>query len=166
MKKTLYLGVLLLLSVVTLAGCPGGGGEPELEIGGDGEPGLSVLLASGGTGSAGAGGTGGQLSIETTGSAQVLISGIVDASFMISAVTPSFGGNGVVVTDGTTTVQSNTDTIPGGLYTKNGYLYYGDGNGKLDDSVVTGLTVPAGATLVSLTKPQPATAQLLLRMTC
>jgi hypothetical protein len=146
MKKILYLLVPGFLVIAALSGCGGGGGEP----------GSSALLALGGAGSTGAGGTGGRLSIRTTGSAQVLASGTVDATFVVSAITASFGANPVVVSGGTTTVQSNTDAIPGGLYTKDGFLYQGDGNGKLDDPVVTGLTVAAGATLV-LVDQQAAT---------
>ena len=84
-------------------------------------------------------------------------SGTVDASFDSVVSTPilSFGTTSFVVSAGTTTVL-NTDTTPGNLCQVSGgdgSLYIGDGNGTCGDgldTLVTGLTVDPGATLVLL----------------
>ena len=95
--------------------------------------------------------------IESYGSVTVSKSGTVDASFDSVVSTPilSFGTTSFVVSAGTTTVL-NTDTTPGNLCQVSGgdgSLYIGDGNGTCGDgldTLVTGLTVDPGATLVLL----------------
>jgi hypothetical protein len=151
--KTLKLLSLSIAIVSLLSACGGGGGGGggAFLSGGGGGGTTSSLLATGGTGSTG--GEGGSVYIGSTGSVKVLKSGSVDASFTVSAPTPSFGANHVIVNGGTTTVQLDADAIVGGLYVKTGdpHLYLGNGNGILtatDDAVVTGLTINAGATLV------------------
>lgn len=114
----------------------------------------AVLLATGGTGTAGSGGSGGYVYIDSYGTVTVSKAGTVDASIdtLVSAPVLSFGTNSFVVSAGTTTVL-DTDTNDGSphLYVKSGdpYLYLGNGDGiTTNDPAVTGLIVDVGATLV------------------
>jgi len=142
--------IVLLAALMTIAGitaCSSGGG------GGDGVVAHPALQASGGTGHAGVGGTGGEIYVESSGSIKILKSGKVDASFTVSAPTPSYGTYHAEV-NGTVTVVLD-DTEPGNnlctSYLGDGRLYLGDGNsicGDAGDIPVTGLTVNSGATLV------------------
>ncbi len=150
MRKCTGFLLFVVLSAVLFAGCKGKSNNnvlffPEEELTGG-------LLATGGTGSTGSGGTGGQLYLNSTGAANVLKTGFVDASFVVSEPTPSFGPVHAVISSGTTTsVQLDIDGIDGGLYTKAGNprLYLGNNDGNTaNDPEVTGLTVEAGASLV------------------
>ncbi len=150
MRKWTSVLFLVVLSMVFVAGCKGKDNNnvfffPEEELTGG-------LLATGGTGSVGSGGNGGRLDINSSGAVKVLKTGSVDASFVVSEPTPSFGTTHVVISSGTTTsVQLDVDGIDGGLYTKAGNprLYLGNNDGDTaNDPEVTGLTVEAGATLV------------------
>ena len=115
----------------------------------------SGLLASGGTGSTGSGGDGGGLYIDSSGSVKILKSGSVDASFVVTAPTTSFGPTHAVISRGTTTtVLVDADDEAGNfcaISNGDGSVYIGDGNntcGDAGDALVTGLTVEAGGTLV------------------
>jgi hypothetical protein len=90
--------------------------------------------------------------IQSYGSVKVLKSGTVDASFPDPSFSPDFGTTPYTVSSDTT-VLLNDDTVSGNLCSASGdnNLYIGNGNGTCGDggdSVVTGLTVNAGATLV------------------
>jgi hypothetical protein len=111
----------------------------------------SVLLAGGGIGTTDSGSGGGFVDLESYGPVNVLKSGTVDASFPDPAFTPDFGTIHAVVSSDTT-VLLDDDAISGNLCSAPGdnNLYIGDGNstcGDLGDSIVTGLTVNAGASL-------------------
>jgi hypothetical protein len=116
-------------------------------------PGTSTFLASGGTSTSGSGGMGGYVNIQSYGAVKVLRSDTVIASSIPSVAlpAPSFGTDPYIVSGGTMTVLLDTDES-GVLCTFNGdaHLYIGDGDGLCDgnDTMVTGLTIDAGATLV------------------
>jgi hypothetical protein len=151
MKKYLSITVLVVLVAALLSGCGGGGG-------GSAAPSSPVnFLAAGGVGATGFGGDGGRFYIETAGTVTVRGSGSVDASFAsaVSEPTPSFGPVHAIVSGGTTTVLLDADNVPNNLCMNstdlNGTIYEGDASGvcgDAGDSIVTGVTVNAGATLV------------------
>jgi hypothetical protein len=145
MKKSLFFLNLFLLIAVYLNGCKGNHTDNL-------PPESAVFLATGGTGSTGAGGEGGGLNIQSSGAVKILNSGTVDASFLVSESTPSFGTNSFEVISGTTTtLLYNADAAAGNLCTDDyGCIYIGNGDDYCDssDSLVTGLTVGTGATLV------------------
>ncbi len=107
------------------------------------------LQSAGGNGSTGTGGNGPSVFIAATGKINIMKNGTVDAGFILPT-TRNFGENHVVLSAETHEVQLNTDSIPGGLYMKtgSGLLYLGNGNNVLDETSITGLTVPADAVLV------------------
>ncbi len=112
-----------------------------------------TLLASGGSSTSGTGGGGGSVYAVSYGAVKVLKSGTVDAVFTVPTYTPDFGTNHAVVSAGTTTtVLLDADDSSGNLcaISWNTDLYIGNGDKICDggDTLVTGLTVEAGATLV------------------
>jgi hypothetical protein len=155
-----FARILIVAAVLGIfAGC---GSDPQNSSStpsspGDASPGAPstgapVLLASGGTSTSGSGGSGGAVYIQSYGSVKVLKSGTVDASFPDPSFSPDFGTTPYTVSSDTT-VLLNDDTVSGNLCSASGdnNLYIGNGNGTCGDggdSVVTGLTVNAGATLV------------------
>ncbi len=151
MRTTLRYSFLAAMAFALLAGCSGGGGNGAFFAPSQ----TSALIATGGTGSAGNGGAGGGVLAQSSGALTVLNSGGVDAGFVVSEPTPSFGQVHAVVTGGTTTVLADADTEPGNLCivsgSVDGAMYIGDGSGTCGDGgdqVVTGVTVDAGATMV------------------
>ncbi len=136
-------------ALLMLAACSNGGGGSSAPS----APPTPALIASGGNGTNGTGGNGGYVYIESYGSAKVLASGTVDASFPDPAFSPNFGAIPYVVSSDTT-VLLDSDPSDGSphLYAKAGVsdprLYLGNGDGDAaNDPAVTGLTVDAGATL-------------------
>lgn len=180
MKKLSGVAAAVLLSAAILfSACGGGGGGgggfflPPSSGTTTGGPAPSAaswsLIATGGNGATGVGGEGGYLGVVSTGAAGILKSGSVDASFTVSAPTPSFGATHAIVTSGTVTVLLASDPNDGNqhIYTKPGdsQLYLGNGNGNAtDDPVVTGLTINTGATLV-LVDQNAVAGSGIIRMT-
>jgi hypothetical protein len=148
--------LIIMVVAMALAACgtsKSNNSNSNINSANDPVPTVPALLASGGTSTSGTGGSGGYVYVESYGAVKVLKSGTVDASFdsAVSAPTPSFGTNHYIVSGGTTTVLLDIDES-GVLCTFNGdgNLYIGDGSGSCDgnDTMVTGLTIDAGATLV------------------
>jgi len=148
---------MIMVVAMALAAC--GSDKKNNDVQKTPPPGTSTFLASGGTGSTGAGGTGGYVNIQSYGAVKVLRSGTVDTGLNANASVPvtaaNFGANPAVVSGGTTTLQVDADDPAlGNLCTVTGdpNIYIGDGDGTCDagvnDIMVTGLTIDAGATLV------------------
>ena len=144
---------VLMIMVVALALAACGSDKKNNDVQKTPPPGTSTFLASGGSSTSGTGGTGGYVKIQSDGAVKVLRSDTVNASSIPSVAlpAPSFGTDHYIVSGGTMTVLLDTDES-GVLCTFYGdaNLYIGDGDGFCDgnDTMVTGLTIDAGATLV------------------
>ncbi len=154
-KKFLCVFALVFLSTGLLTACKGNNNSVIIPPGAMPE---AALLATGGMSTSGSGGTGGSVYLESYGgSVKVLKSGTVDASFTVPTYTPDFGTDpathAIVSAGTTTTVLVDGDDFAGRLCMVNGGtdLYIGNGDGTcggIGDTIVTGLTVESGATLV------------------
>lgn len=147
--KTIKL-FIITVCVAVLCACSSSGD------GGTYGGGNSMVTAVGGTGSNGSGGTGGYVYVESDGAIKVLKSGSANASFTMPAESSyNFGDYGYTVS-GNEQILLDTAVPAGyaGLYmiSDNSNLYKADGTDSVGGSpiseyTVTGLRVPAGATL-------------------
>ncbi len=150
-RKVIVAASLAGAFAMLLAAC--GGNET-------GEPGGGKRIAlNGGTGTSGAnGGAGGRFLVDSYASVAFRTSGNIDASFTLSDYTFSYvsGSNGALVASNTAVVlvKSGDPEPPAGtLYVTPGtgtrYLYKSNGDDLpgLDNDVVTGLRIAAGATM-------------------
>ncbi len=152
MNKMKVVFCYTILAAALIAGCKGKDNKVPFIPSSQPEKGTANFLATGGTGSAGSGGNGGYLDIRSSGAITIKKSGTVDASFIVTEPTPSFGPAHVVISSGTTTTVL-VDGDDGYLCAQSlgdGSIYIGNGDGICDsgDTLVTGLTVEPGATLV------------------
>jgi hypothetical protein len=147
----------LILSAFLLTGCgddiksasgggdTGGAAAAAIELsGGSGDPAAAAAEAS--TEAIASGGSCGYIDLESYGDLRILSDGTVDASFTVPEIENDFGELHYTVS-GDETVEVDPEGPVTGLVIYGSTLYLDDGDNLTDPEEVTGLTVPAGATL-------------------
>lgn len=156
MKRFCAIRILLTalcVMALILAGC-GGSGSSSSSSG----TGLYQINLTGGDSSTGTGGLGGNMFLDKLagqGNVQVLSRGLADPSFVPQALDPT-----LAITDWIAPVGPTTIKVAGGSYTptlidppyliaSDTNLYLPNSTARLDDDpIVTGVYIPAGATVI------------------